>query len=127
MRSSRTLVILNSLAAAGSMGSSVIALIDPAIILPAGDGISTLYAQAYAARALPLGAALLWALMAAKGERALLPLLVVSGVVQVADIAIGVTQGQPGMIVGGTTAAAVHLLSAWSLTRATRTAANRIA
>jgi hypothetical protein len=119
----KTLVILNVLAAAGSMASSALALANPAIILPTDAEVSTgvsLYAQAYAARALPLGAALLWAL---RGRPSLVPLLAVSGLVQVADIAIGVAQGQPGMIAGGTTAAVVHLTSAWWLTRAPRTAA----
>ncbi|MFI9589730.1 hypothetical protein [Nonomuraea sp. NPDC052265] len=120
----KPLVALNVVAAAGAMVSGVLALVDPAIILPAGAEVSggvSLYAQAYAARALPLGAALLWA-MTAKGRPALVPLLVTSGVVQVADVAIGLAQGQPGMAVGGTTAAAIHLLSAWALTRRARTA-----
>ncbi|GGT09707.1 hypothetical protein ACFFV7_04880 [Nonomuraea spiralis] len=120
----KSLMVLNVVAAAGAMASSVVALVDPSVILPAGAEVSgglSLYAQAYAARALPLGAALLWA-MTANGRPALVPLLVASGVVQVADIAIGLTQGVPGMAVGGTIAAAVHLSTAWALTRRARTA-----
>ncbi|MEU1727911.1 hypothetical protein [Nonomuraea sp. NPDC005692] len=121
---SKPLIVLNCVAAAGAMVSGVLALADPGIILPAGADVSggvSLYAQAYAARALPLGAALLWS-MTAKGRPALVPLLVASGAVQAADVAIGLAQGLPGMAVGGAIGAAVHLLSAWTLTRRSRSA-----
>ncbi|WP_040698909.1 hypothetical protein [Nocardia vinacea] len=55
------------------------------------------YAQAYAARAIPLGAALLFSLTNRR-KRALLPLLAMSGVVQLGDVAIGAIHGIPGMM-----------------------------
>jgi hypothetical protein len=119
MKVGRTLAIANGLAAVGSMAASVVGLIDPATMLPAGSEVSAgvdFYAQAYAARALPLGAALLFAL-ASRSNWGLRPLLVVAGLVQAGDSIIGVTQHNPGMAISAGTLAAIHLVSAWWLTR----------
>ncbi|WP_327337211.1 hypothetical protein OG384_13770 [Streptomyces sp. NBC_01324] len=116
----RTLAGLNVAMAAGSAVAAVIAVARPTLLLPAGTEPTTglqVYAQAYAVRAVPLAAALVYAL---KGERrALVPVLAVAGAAQAGDAYIGVSRGVTGMAVGGTLAAATHLGTAWWLIRRT--------
>ncbi|MFG2674382.1 hypothetical protein [Streptomyces sp. NPDC048445] len=116
----RTLAGLNVAMAAGSAVAAVIAVARPTLLLPAGTEPTAglqVYAQAYAVRALPLAAALVYAL---KGERrALVPVLAVAGAAQAGDAYIGVSRGVTGMAVGGTLAAATHLGTAWWLIRRT--------
>jgi hypothetical protein len=122
MRVNRTVGVANGLAAVGAMAFSVAALVDPALALPTGSEVTTgvdFYAQLYAARALPLGAAVLFALLSGS-KRGLVPLLVVAGLVQAGDCVIGLAQHLPGPVVGGSVLAAIHLGSAWYLTRQQR-------
>lgn len=116
----RTLLGLNAAMAAGSAAAAVIGVLHPSLVLPAGTEPTAglrMYAQAYAVRAVPLAAALVYLL---RGEhRALLPVLAVAGVAQLGDAYIGITRGVTGMAVGGTLAAATHLGTAWWLTRRT--------
>jgi hypothetical protein len=122
MRVGKVFVIVNGLAALVAMASSAAALANPALGLPAGSDVTPgvdFYAQAYAARALPLGAAVLLAL-ASKSKRGLAPLLVVAGLVQVGDCVIGLAQHNAGPVIGGSALAAIHLASAWQLTRQQR-------
>ncbi|MEU2253992.1 hypothetical protein ABZ540_12545 [Nocardia xishanensis] len=110
---SRTAVIVNAIGAATAMAFSIAALVDPTIAISGSadsPGID-LYAQAYAARAVPIGAALLFSL-ASRRKRALLPLLTVSGAIQLGDVAIGATQGISGMMAGGSALALIHLVTA---------------
>ncbi|MEV6390137.1 hypothetical protein [Nocardia xishanensis] len=110
---SRTAVIVNAIGAATAMAFSIAALVDPTIAISGSadsPGID-LYAQAYAARAIPIGAALLFSL-ASRRKRALLPLLTVSGAIQLGDVAIGATQGISGMMAGGSALALIHLVTA---------------
>ncbi|GGN82417.1 hypothetical protein GCM10011579_069980 [Streptomyces albiflavescens] len=103
----------NAVAATVSAVSCVVAMADPGVLLQGdtpGGGIE-LYVQAYAVRQLPLTAAVL-ASLTARYRRHLMPVLVVSGIAQVGDALIGATSGIPGMAVGGTVAAALHLASA---------------
>ncbi|MFF3174859.1 hypothetical protein ACFVQ0_19825 [Streptomyces sp. NPDC057900] len=114
----RTPAVLNVAMAAGSAVAAVIAVARPTLLLPAGTeptaGLQT-YAEAYAVRAVPLAAALVYAL---KGERrALVPVLAVAGAAQLGDAYIGARRGVTGMAVGGTVAAATHLGTAWWLIR----------
>ncbi|MGW4713778.1 hypothetical protein [Nocardia sp. NPDC004260] len=112
----RSTVILNAIGAATAVAFSVAALVDPTAAISTGaasPGID-LYAQAYAVRAIPLGAALLFSL-AGRRNRALLPLLTVSGAVQLGDVAIGAAQGIPGMMAGGSALALIHLATAGHL------------
>ncbi|MFC8716420.1 hypothetical protein [Kitasatospora sp. NPDC057198] len=108
----------NALAALLSAGSSAAGVLRPGLALPAGEPATAgvhLYARAYAARALPLGvatAAAVWTGGAAAG-----PLLLVSGLAQVADSAIGFRQRNLGMGIGAGACAVLHLLSAWWVTR----------
>ncbi|MFF5213067.1 hypothetical protein [Streptosporangium sp. NPDC000396] len=113
-----TLAVVNGLGAAVSMGFSVAGMIDPALVAPGSEVTSTidLYAQAYGARALPLGAAILF-LLATRSKGGLIPMLAVAGVVQAGDCLIGATRGTAGMALGGGTLAAVHLVSVWWLAR----------
>ncbi|MFB7614495.1 hypothetical protein [Kitasatospora sp. NPDC056181] len=126
-RGMRALVIANAAGAALSMASSVIGLVSPELALPGSAGpagpLAELYAQGYAARALPLGAAVLHQLLISRTGRGLGPLLLVSGVVQVADAAIGVSVHNPGMAAGGTLLALLHLGLAARLARPGRTLA----
>ncbi|SRR6266536_97605 len=106
----RWLVAANVAGALAAAGASVVGLIRPAFVLAgsAATPLAEIYTQVYAARALPLGAALVVVLLSRR-RAGLRMLLVVSGLAQVADAAIGVRYGAPGMVVGGTLLAAVHL------------------
>ncbi|WP_330256586.1 hypothetical protein OG874_19700 [Nocardia sp. NBC_00565] len=113
---SKSAIIVNAIGAGVAMAFSAAALVDPALAITGSadsPGVD-LYAQAYAARAIPLGAALLSSLTSRR-KRGLLPLLTVSGAVQLGDVAIGATQGIPGMMVGGTALALIHLATACQL------------
>ncbi|WP_326670399.1 hypothetical protein [Streptomyces sp. NBC_01257] len=120
----RSLTVLNAALAAGSAAAAVIGVVRPALLLPPGTEPTAglrVYAEAYAVRAVPLAAALGYLL---RGERrGLVPVLAVAGAAQLGDACIGITRGIPGMAVGGTLSAGVHLASAWWLTRRTGAAA----
>ncbi|MFF3609479.1 hypothetical protein [Streptomyces sp. NPDC002463] len=113
------LLTVNGLAALASAGSSVVGVLRPGLGLPAGEPVTVgtqVYVRAYAARAVPLGlatAAAMWA------DDAVLAgvLLLVSGVAQVADSAIGFRQRNLGMGFGAGALAVLHLVSAWWVTR----------
>ena len=117
--------IANGLAAGVAMAFSAAALVDPAIELPAGSHVTAgvdFYAQMYAARAIPLGAAVLLAL-ASRSKRGLVTLLAVAGLVQAGDCVIGLAQHNPGPVIGGGVLAVTHLVSVWYLTRQQRVVA----
>ena len=104
-----------------SGGFAVAGLVDPALIgLGAATPMARVYAQLHAARAIPLTVVMLVVLagrgrvpLARRGRAvAVEPLLVVAGIAQLADAAIGVGFGKPNMIVGGTVLATIHLASA---------------
>ncbi|MFI6651239.1 hypothetical protein ACIBI8_26995 [Streptomyces sp. NPDC050529] len=120
----RSLIVLNAAMAAGSAAAAVIGVVRPTLLLPPGTEPTAglqVYAQAYTVRAVPLAAALGYLL---RGERrGLVPVLAVAGAAQLGDAYIGISRGIPGMAVGGTLAAGVHLTSAWWLTRRTGTPA----
>jgi hypothetical protein len=103
-------ITANAIAAGAAMTFGVVALLAPAAITDAGTSTSAvdMYAQFYAARAIPLGAALLVSLFS-RHKRGLLPLLAVSGAAQFGDLLVGAAQGIPGMMIGGGTLAVVHL------------------
>ena len=108
----RWLVAVNVLAAALSAGAAGLALARPTLLAPgATSPLVTFYVQAYAVRAVPLGAVLVWALLTGR-RRALPPLLLVAGLAQVGDAAIGLSRGVPGMVVGSLVGGAIPLLSA---------------
>ncbi|MFD9127752.1 hypothetical protein [Kitasatospora sp. NPDC059571] len=112
---SRPLVAANVLGSLVSMGSALAGLLDPGIVLAAGSAVTGgvhLYAAAYAARALPLGAVLIHQVLAGRSGRALVPLLAVAGAVQVGDAVIGLAAHNPGMVIGAGLLAVLHLGSA---------------
>ncbi|WP_143664666.1 hypothetical protein [Streptomyces sp. NRRL B-24572] len=109
----------NGLAALASAGSSVAGVFRPGLALPDGEPVTTgtqVYVQAYAARAVPLGlatAAAMWT-----GDTAVArSMLLVSGVAQVADSAIGFRLRNLGMGLGAGAFAVLHLASAWWVAR----------
>jgi hypothetical protein len=110
---------LNGVGAVISAGFAVAGLVDPAAI--SAGPVTTLvwlYTGAYAVRAVPLAAVLLFLLVRRGSTAALVPVLVVAGLAQLGDAVIGVGLGQPGMLAGGTLLGAIHLLSAvWLLRR----------
>jgi hypothetical protein len=96
-----------------SGGFAVAGLVDPALIgLGAAPPMARVYAQLHAARAIPLTVVMLVVLAGRGRAVAVEPLLVVAGIAQLADAAIGVGFGKPNMIVGGTVLATIHLASA---------------
>ncbi|MGW4561310.1 hypothetical protein ACWEN3_02535 [Streptomyces sp. NPDC004561] len=112
--------LLNALAALVSGLASVAGLARPAMALAAGEAVNSgvvFFARAYAARALPLSAAVL-VLLAAGSWDLLGPVLVVAGLAQLGDAAIGAARRTPGMLLSAGALAAVHLVSAqWLLAR----------
>ncbi|MGW4380151.1 hypothetical protein [Kitasatospora sp. NPDC004531] len=113
------LLVANAVAALLGAGAAVAGVIRPGLVLAAGEPITAgtrLYVRAYAVRAVPLG--VVAALVLAAGPRAAAwPLLVVAGLAQVGDAAIGVRQRNVGMAVGAGAAAVLHLATAWWLAR----------
>jgi hypothetical protein len=119
-----TVVIVNLVVVAAALAFGVIALVDPALLLPAGAQTSVgvqYYAAFYAARALPLGAMLVVALLRirpdSRNQGVLGVLLLVSGLSQVGDAIIGGVWGTTALW-GGIVAALVQfasvvLLSLW--------------
>ncbi|WP_412540121.1 hypothetical protein R8Z50_30535 [Longispora sp. K20-0274] len=113
----RTVVIANVLAAAVSVASAVLAMVDPGIVLTGGDRVTdgvTFYAMGYGVRAVPLGVVLI-ALLVTRGRRAVPPMLLLAGLVQAGDSVLGFATGNLGMGFGAGAFAVVHLASAWWL------------
>lgn len=113
--SQQVITVANAAVALLSGASSVAGAARPALGLPRGEPVTTgvsFYARAYALRALPLS---LVALVVLTQQRwsALVPLLVVLGLAQAGDSALGMWRRNTGMAIGAGTGAAIHLLSAW--------------
>ncbi|GAA1223460.1 hypothetical protein GCM10009665_12180 [Kitasatospora nipponensis] len=114
LTTTQVLTAANALGALLSGVSAAVGLARPRLALPAGEsptrGTDDLV-LAYAARAVPL--ALLTLIALAVADRgALVALLVVGGLAQVADARIGFTRRITGMTVTAGALAALHLLSA---------------
>ncbi|WP_146250983.1 hypothetical protein [Nocardia tenerifensis] len=112
-------VAVNIAAAVASTGFGVVGLVRPSALI-AGEqptpGMS-LYAYFYGVRAIPLGVMTVVAL-AVGDQRVSVAALIVSGVVQAADSALGVRRRVAGMALSAGILAIVHLLSAaWLLGR----------
>ncbi|GAA2154074.1 hypothetical protein [Actinomadura napierensis] len=108
------LVTLNAAAALVSGASSVLGAARPGLMLASGETVTSgvdFYARVYAVRAIPLSIAVVAVLLV--GDAAsIVPLLVVAGVIQAGDAALGVLRRVPGMAVGAGVLTVVHLLSA---------------
>jgi hypothetical protein len=116
------LVALNAASAVISAVFGVIALVDPSANPGASDALShdaRFYAAMYGVRAVPIAAAVCWLALADRhtGPRRLIPVLALAGVVQVGDAIVGTVAHVPGMAVGATVAAVIHLGSAALLRR----------
>ncbi|MEU7872411.1 hypothetical protein [Dactylosporangium sp. NPDC049140] len=70
------------------------------------------YAKAYAVRALPLSVVAL-VVLAQHRWPVLVPLLVVLGLAQAGDSALGARRRNTGMAIGAAAGAVIHLASAW--------------
>jgi hypothetical protein len=109
------LVVVNTIPVLASLAFAVIALVAPALLLPGGDGVSDgvrYYAAFYAARAIPLGLALLIVLFRihpdSRNQGLLGGLLLVSAVAQLGDAIIGGVWGTTA-IWGGIAAAVIQI------------------
>lgn len=111
------IALVNSLAAAASIGFAVAALIAPARLVPGVEnGTGTrFYAAAYAGRAIPLGLAVAVAVWLAPSGPGLLLLLGAALLAQLADVLIGAVHRTPGMVAGAAFAAACHGAALWAL------------
>jgi hypothetical protein len=117
----RWLTILNAIGALIAAGFSIAGLIAPAMALPGGppaSALAALYAQVYAARAIPLAGATLL-LLGRRAPRGLAPVLAVAGLAQLGDAISGAANGVLRMVLGSALLAAIHLGSVWWLARAT--------
>ncbi|WP_306191030.1 MULTISPECIES: hypothetical protein [unclassified Streptomyces] len=113
------LVVANAIAALISAGSSIAGALRPGIALAHTEPVTAgtdMYARAYAARAVPLGLATAVVLLA-DARAAAWPMLVVAGLAQVGDSALGARQRNLGMTLGAGVFAVLHLASAWWLAR----------
>lgn len=102
--------------AGGVLASAVFAVVGvrrPGYVMPEGEAnpLAAFWAQAAAARTLPLACVLLYEL-ARESPRSLHGLLLVAGLAQAGDAALGVRRRNPGMTLAPATLAALHLLSA---------------
>ncbi|MQY09860.1 hypothetical protein [Actinomadura macrotermitis] len=109
------LTALNAVASAGTAGAGAAR---PSLGLRPSEDATTgvrFYAGAYAVRALPLGAATAFVLIWGPSA-AVAPLLLVSGLAQIGDSALGIMRRNPGMAAGAGLCAVLHLLTAalWS-------------
>lgn len=113
------LAVANAIVALISAGSSVAGALRPGIALGRTEPVNAgtdLYARAYAARAVPLGLAAAVVLLA-DARAAAWPMLLVAGLAQVGDSAIGARRRNLGMALGAGAFAVLHLASAWWLAR----------
>ncbi|MFJ9846784.1 hypothetical protein ACIRYZ_41410 [Kitasatospora sp. NPDC101155] len=109
------LLVANAVAALISAGSSVAGVLRPGLALPAGEPVNAgtdLYARAYAVRAVPLGLATALLLLTGAPHGAAWPMLLVAGLAQAGDSAIGARYRNRGMTFGAGAFAVLHLASA---------------
>ncbi|MCU1641712.1 MAG: hypothetical protein JWN03_1987 [Nocardia sp.] len=111
------IALANAAVALLSGASSVVGMLRPALAVPGGGPATPgtmFFAYAYGARAVPLSVILLMLLaIGARGE--LTPILVVAGLAQIGDAAIGASRRNWPMAATCVVLAAVHLHSAWWL------------
>lgn len=111
--------LLNALVALVSGVSAAVGVARPAVGLAAGESVNSgvvLYARAYAVRAVQLSVVVL-VLLAAGSWGSLGPVLIVAGLAQLGDAAIGAARRNTGMLITAGALAVVHLVSAqWLLT-----------
>jgi hypothetical protein len=111
------LIVVNMIPIVASLAFAVMALVSPALLLPAGVPVTAgaaYYAAFYAARALPLGLALAIVLLRirpdSRNQGMLGALLLVAGAAQIGDAIVGGVWGTAALY-GGIAAAVIHLAS----------------
>jgi hypothetical protein len=118
------LMALNIITAVITGAAGISAAVNPATVAPGvevGSG-AVYFAQLYAARAIPLAVAVI-VIFVTRREKWVAPILLVSGVVQLADVAIAIGHSNVGLLAGAAVSAIVHLGSAaWFLRREQSTA-----
>lgn len=110
-----SLVAVNCVAALVSGGASVLGAARPGLMLASGETVTPgadFYARVYAVRALPLSLAVIAALLTAPDDAAV-ALLIVAGIVQAGDAALGIMRRVPGMAIGAGVLTIIHLASAY--------------
>jgi hypothetical protein len=119
--------VLNGVGAVIAAGFAVAALVAPDLLLRGGltDGM-WFYADVYAARQLPFTLVLLFVL-ARSGRTVVVPMLIAAGLIQAADVAVGLSWSLPYMVAGGALLAAIHLGSAFWLHSGRRAERRRVA
>lgn len=106
------LLILNTIASLGAIGAGCMAVARPGIMLRHTPHPSArFYAQMYAARAIPLGAAAGLTPYLASGWPVAI-IVVAAGVAQLGDVLIGLVRREWGMVFGPLVAALIHGLVA---------------
>lgn len=111
------LIVLNAVLATVSVAFGVVAIARPAVLSrtkkAAGSptGGERFYAGMYASRAIPLGCAAGAVPFFATGPASALLLIAAAGA-QIADVGIGLTRREWGMVAGGAVLAVGHLATA---------------
>ncbi|MGC5246725.1 hypothetical protein ACPXB3_07340 [Gordonia sp. DT219] len=106
------IVVGNVLAALASAGFAMVALTAPAR-LTGGEVTASVryYSQMFAARSLPIAAAVVVAMAVNPNTAAVIVILAVAGVSQVGDVVIGIATKTAGMVAGAGICALIHLVS----------------
>lgn len=105
----KVVVAANVLAALLSGVAAVLARRNPAWLVSGRvTPMVTFYVETYLARQLPISAVLL-SLLATRGTTGLRPVLLVAALAQAGDAAVGARHARPGMILGSTAGAIIHL------------------
>ncbi|MEU1547357.1 hypothetical protein [Nocardia sp. NPDC005745] len=106
------LAALNAAVAMVSVGFAVTGVVAPAALAGSDAVASTrYYAAMYAARAVPLGCAVLIAAFLSISNGAWIVLLAGAGVCQVGDAVIGLWRRIPGQVAGSVLVGTIHLAS----------------
>ncbi|RDI63777.1 hypothetical protein [Nocardia pseudobrasiliensis] len=108
--------LANAAVALVSGVSSILGMTRPALLTHEGAVTSgtMFFAWAYGARALPLSVVML-VMLAANIRQGLVPILVIAGLAQIGDAAIGAVRGNRPMVISCLVLTAIHLPSAWWL------------
>ncbi|RMI31163.1 hypothetical protein [Nocardia stercoris] len=116
------IAVLNALVVVVSGVSCLVGLLRPHLALPAGESVTpgvTLFLGGYAARAIPLSVVAL-AVLATGNRAAIIPILVVAGLAQIGDAALGARLHNYPMAATCVGLGAVHLGTAIWLTNGAR-------
>ncbi|WP_051021289.1 hypothetical protein [Nocardia araoensis] len=109
---SNWLAALNAAVALVTVGFAVTGVVAPTALARTAVVASTrYYAAMYAARAVPVGGAVVVGVFLSIPNGAWIALLAVAGACQVGDAVIGLWQRNPGQVAGSVLVGAIHLAS----------------